>query len=286
MIYAIAHAVRLAFPAPVWEQHCELRLAPRASEHQRVVAVTLELEPPAEPRAHVDGFGNPVHAFDLLAPHDAIVARIRARVETTLANPFDYPLVPPAAERAWLADALRSEPRLWDYTLHRSAATPDFAALGLACPPRDPARPLLDALRAVLDWTDEQLAVAPGFALAATPLADALRAGHGNGQDLTHLLISVARAWGAPARYAMGYCDPDNDEDEDAPTTLHAWAEILVPGAGWRGLDPTARLVTNDTYVTVALGRDAFDCPPIRSHAKGAADAAATTTTLEVTRDQ
>jgi transglutaminase-like putative cysteine protease len=83
----------------------------------------------------------------------------------------------------------------------------------------------------------------------------------------------------------MGYCDPDNDED--APPSLHAWAEVLVPGAGWRGLDPAARLVTNDTYVTVALGRDALDCPPIRSHVKGdTEDAATTTTTLEVTRDQ
>ena len=286
MIFAIAHTVRLAFPAPVWEHHCELRLAPRAGEHQVVDDVRVELEPPAEAHVHDDGFGNPVHAFDLLAPHDALVAHVRARVETTLANPFDFPLVAPAAERAWIAAALRSQPRLWDYTLHRSPATPDFATLGLTAPPRNPERPLLDALQAVLDWTTDQLEVAPGFALAPAPLADALRAGEGSSQDLAHLLISLARAWGAPARYAMGYCDPEvADEEGDAPT-LHAWAEVLVPGAGWRGLDPSTHLVTNDTYVTVAIGRDALDCPPVRSHAKGGGAAAETTTTLEVTRDQ
>ena len=54
-----------------------------------------------------------------------------------------------------------------------------------------------------------------------------------------------------------------------AEQVLHAWAEILVPGAGWRGLDSCTGLVTNDTYVTVACGRDALDCPPVRSACKG-----------------
>jgi len=34
---------------------------------------------------------------------------------------------------------------------------------------------------------------------------------------------------------------------------------VLIPGAGWRGVDATARLVTGDTYVSVAVGRDAHD---------------------------
>jgi len=287
--WEIAHTLRLTFPAPVWEHHCELRLAPQPTAHQRVRELAVTVEPPAEVRAHADGFGNPVHAISLSAPHDGLTARLRAKVETTLTNPFDFPVIAPPAERAWLDAALRREPRLWSFLVHRSPATPDLAALtvdGLAWPARDAGLPLLEALQLVLDWLAEAVEYVPGFTSACTPLQDIVTARAGGCQDLAHLLISLARAWGAPARYVLGYHDPSHVEDEDGEQTLHAWTEVFIPGAGWRGLDPTTHLVTNETYVIVAVGRDALDCPPVRSHFKGGDTAAETTAVVEVRCEQ
>lgn len=56
--------------------------------------------------------------------------------------------------------------------------------------------------------------------------------------------------------------------DTDSAAT-HAWAEVLVPGAGWRGFDATQQLVVNETYVTVAVGRDSRDAAPLRGSFKG-----------------
>jgi transglutaminase-like putative cysteine protease len=260
--YAILHRVRFAAAAPVWEQHSELRLAPAATPHQAVHAVTVTVEPAAAVRCHRDGFGNAVHAFDLMAPHDEIRVTLRADVETTLANPFAFTPVRSADERAWIAEALRDQPRLWDFLLHRSAATPALAALDLEPPRRDPARALLDALQAVMEWS----AHAP----------DAV--------GRAHRLISLARAWGTPARVVRGYRDPGYAAD--AGESLHAWAEVLVPGAGWRGLDPDTGLVTNDTYVTVAWGRDGLDCPPLRWSCRGGADAIEPRSAVEVRGEQ
>lgn len=287
MRWEIAHALRLTFPAPVWEHHCELRLAPQATAHQRVRELAVVVEPEAEVRAHADGFGNPVHAVSLTAPHAELQVRLRAKVETTLANPFDFPAIAPEAERAWLDATLRQDPRLWSFLLHRSPLTPELAALagdGLAWPGRDARKPLLDALQGVLDWLSETLDYHPG-AVPAAPLEAVVQARAGGCHDLAHLLIALSRAWGAPARYVLGYHDPDYLDDDAAPT-LHAWAEVLVPGAGWRGLDPTTHLVTNDTYVAVAVGRDALDCPPVRSHFKGGDTAAETTAIVQVRCDQ
>jgi transglutaminase-like putative cysteine protease len=260
--YAIVHRVRFAAAAPVWEQHCELRLAPAATPHQAVGAVTVAVDPPVAVRAHQDGFGNAVHAFDLMAPHDEIRVTLRAGVETTLANPFDFTPVEASDERAWIAEALRGHPRLWDYLLHRSAATPALSALDLEPPRRDPARALLDALQAVVEWSAE----APDAVARA------------------HRLISLARAWGTPARFVRGYRDPAYADG--AAEALHAWAEVLVPGAGWRGLDPDTGLITNDTYVTVACGRDALDCPPLRWSCKGSTEAVGETSAVEVRGEQ
>jgi len=281
--YDIAHTVRLAAAAPVWEHHCELRVAPGPTPYQTVRKVALTVEPEAEVRAYRDGFGNAVFAFDLMAPHESARVTMRAAVDTALANPFDFAAVPPAGERAWIAEQLHAQPRLWDYLLHCSPATPALASLELGVPGRDPSKPLLVALQAVIEWSAARFTLADATAPSPT-LAEALRAETVDAGDLAHLLISVARAWGAPARFVRGYCDPSYSED--AEQVLHAWAEILVPGAGWRGLDSCTGLVTNDTYVTVACGRDALDCPPVRSACKGNEAAFKQTSQVEVRGDQ
>ncbi|MDX2170785.1 MAG: transglutaminase family protein [Deltaproteobacteria bacterium] len=288
MKYDIAHALRLSFAAPVWEHHCELRLAPQPTSHQRVRDLSVTVEPPAEVRAHADGFGNPVHGLSLIAPHQALTATLRAKVETSLTNPFDFAVVAPDAERAWLDDALRRQPRLWSYLLHRSPLTPALPAVeggDFAWPARATDKPLLEALQLVLEWMAEAIEYAPAFQSACAPLDETLATRRGGCQALAHLLVSLARAWGAQARYVLGYHDPGYLED-DAEQSLHAWSEVLIPGAGWRGLDPSTQLVTNDTYVVVAVGRDAQDCPPVRSHFKGGEAAAETSAVVAVRCDQ
>jgi len=283
--YAIAHTVRLAAAAPVWEHHCELRIAPSPTPYQTVRAAALTVEPEAEVRTYRDGFGNSVFAFDLMAPHESARATLRAAVDTTLVNPFDFTPVDPASERAWITEQLHAQPRLWDYLLHRSAAVPVLASLELDVPGRDPSKPLLVALQAVIEWSTARFEPADAPTPAPT-LAEALRAKTVDAVALAHLLISVARAWGAPSRFVRGYRDPSYAEEEDSEQALHAWAEILVPGAGWRGLDPCTGLVTNDTYVTVAYGCDAADCPPVRSAWKGGKETLQQASEVEVRGEQ
>ena len=285
MKYAITHAVRFAAAAPVWEHHCELRVAPSSTPHQTVRDLAVTIEPEAEVRTYRDGFENTVIAFDLMAPHEKASATVRAVVETTLANPFDFPQIAPASERTWIADTLNAQPRLWEYLLHRSPAAPPLASLGeIEVPGRDPGKPLLVALQAVVEWSAAYFELAETV-VPTTTLAEALKAETVAAHALAHLLISVARAWGAPARFVRGYRDPSYTED-DAEQTLHAWAEVLVPGAGWRGLDPCTGLVTNDTYVTVATGRDSLDCPPVRSACKGGSSKLEQASTVAVRGDQ
>lgn len=292
MTYQIAHTLRLSYPAPVWEHHVEVRMAPQANPHQQVRALELSVDPDCELREYSDCFGNRVHYCSLTAPHDHLTVRMRARVDTSLDNPFDYAILPPGRERAWLDDRLRAEPRLWDYIVHRSPATPDLSALtapAFTMPPRDPERTFLDAVMAALEWIGNTVEYEPGFAYAPAKLDAVMTRATGNCQDLAHLLISIVRAWGYAARYVMGYQDPSYaEEDGDSIQRSHAWAEILVPGAGWRGVDPTMRLVANQTYIAVAVGRDASDAMPIKAVFKGGEEVAPAETevVLEVTRDQ
>jgi transglutaminase-like putative cysteine protease len=283
--YLIEQDSVLVFAHPVREHHSELRLLPTDGPAQRIHAAHLEVEPAAALASHIDYFGNTVHHCDVGAPHDELVVRLHVAVDTLLHNPFDFRLLSPVAERNWLADALRAQPRLWDYVLHRSARTPDVARLPgvmLEWPTYDPAQPLLESVHRAREWIADTLVYEPVEPRAT--LEEVLAAGAGCATDFAHLFVALVRSWGCAARYVRGYVDPANLDDSGA-VAPHAWAEVLVPGAGWRGFDPTTRLVVNDTYVAVAVGRDSLDVPLQRMTFKGEEQPAAPQVAVRLSRE-
>jgi transglutaminase-like putative cysteine protease len=271
--YRIEHTTTLTFPQPVREHQCELRLAPRDDVHQRRLRVTITVEPTAPLASYEDSFGNLVHHFSITAPHDALRTRLEAEVETLLENPFAYAALPTAREATWIADQMRTQPRLWDFVLHRSPFTPDVERLdhGLELPKHDRQTSVLESVQAAQRWVGEVLTYRSGVSTVDSPLETALRERAGVCQDFAHLLVAVVRSWGVPARYVMGYVDPgyQDEEEEPAAEATHAWAEVLIPGAGWRGFDAVHQLVVNDTYVAVAVGRDHRDAAPQRGAFRG-----------------
>jgi transglutaminase-like putative cysteine protease len=289
MRYVIEHETRLTFAQPVREHQCELRLMPSDSSAQRVHAASITVEPAAELDSYVDYFGNQVHHFSIAGPHTQLVTRLHAEVETLLSNPFEFPLVPPHREPDWIAEALKAQPRLCDYVLSHGPATPDLTRgelPDLDVPQHSPSRHILDSVLAATEWIGSALQYQPAATPVHAALAEVWKARAGVCQDFAHLLIAVVRSWGIPARYVMGYQDPECAEDEEQPAAPHAWAEVLVPGAGWRGFDATARLLANDCYVAVAVGRDSFDAAPQRGTFKGEESEEAPEVILRIAREQ
>ena len=286
MRYLIRHETRLGFAETVREHHCELRLAPIDDAVQRRLTLRLEVDPAAVLHPYTDAFGNLVHHFDVFAAHDRLVTRLETEVETHLANPFEYAPVPVAREREWLADALRAHPPLWDFALHASPSTPALATLGpeLGAPTWPSHVPLLEAVQTGVAWVAGRLAYETGSSAVDTPLAAVLARGAGVCQDFAHLLVSVVRSWDVPARYVMGYVDRGDAPDAPEAQATHAWAEVLIPGAGWRGFDAVHQLVVNDTYVKVAVGRDYWDAAPQRGTFQGPHGGETPDVTLAVVR--
>jgi transglutaminase-like putative cysteine protease len=318
--YLIEHETKLAFREPVREHHCELRLAPQESPQQKVTRMRLEVEPDAELHAYTDCFGNRVHCFAVHPPHTHLVTRLHAEVETLLENPFAYAPVPAQREREWIADTLRAQPRLWDYVLHRSPATPDLASLSLReprPPEYDGARPLIDSVLEARDWIAATLDYRKGTTHVHSTLKEVFDGGAGVCQDFAHALITIVRSWDFPARYVTGYHDAAEEKPSLQPSPAsqgreasatqaqvqvqgkaaqapakngaaqpapHAWAEVLIPGAGWRGFDPTTGLIVHDRYVVVAVGRDYLDAAPQRGSFKGEDEGTPPEVTLRMMR--
>lgn len=273
MRYLIEHETILDYPDGIREHHIELRLAPRTDLHQTVFSCSIETDPASELAGYSDYFGNRVDYFCVIPTHTRLTTRLRAEVETVRDNPFAFNPPDPAVQMEWLQEAVRHEPRLNDFVLHRSQVTPPAMKIAelLSCafPRFDKDQPVMQSLMELMAWIPTVLEYRSGTTAVHGELAAAIRQGAGVCQDFAHLFITVARHWGIPARYVMGYLAPGICSDNEEFAT-HAWAEALVPGAGWIGFDATHTLLANDHHVTVAVGRDSYDAAPQRGSFKGA----------------
>lgn len=70
----------------------------------------------------------------------------------------------------------------------------------------------------------------------------------GSCRDYSVFFISCCRSVGLASRFVSGYF---NSQSLDQ-TYLHAWAEVYLPGGGWRGFDPTQNTAVSDMHIPVA----------------------------------
>ena len=82
----------------------------------------------------------------------------------------------------------------------------------------------------------------------ARPASRTLRERVWSCRDLSMLMVESCRSVGIPSRFVSGYHfeDPLPKEFE-----LHAWAELYIPGAGWRGFDPSGKGLIDERYLTL-----------------------------------
>ena len=93
-----------------------------------------------------------------------------------------------------------------------------------------------------------------------TPV-ETLKKGSGSCRDFATLLLEACRCWGLAARFVSGYMQCEATEAGGAST--HAWTEVYLPGAGWKGFDPTSGVMTGARYVPVAVSRNPENAAPI-----------------------
>ncbi|MDQ1455899.1 MAG: hypothetical protein QOH28_1519 [Actinomycetota bacterium] len=94
-----------------------------------------------------------------------------------------------------------------------------------------------------------------------TTAADALAGSRGVCQDYAHLMVAACRLAGIPARYVSGHLIGEGGS--------HAWVEVLHHDHDnpdtWiaEAWDPTNCRRTDDSYITIATGRDYSDVAPM-----------------------
>jgi len=88
-----------------------------------------------------------------------------------------------------------------------------------------------------------------------------LLSGSGSCRDFACLFITAARQLGFAARFVSGYMHFSASSSQSGST--HAWVEVFIPGAGWKGFDPTTGNIVGAEHITVAVARSPQSVPPV-----------------------
>jgi hypothetical protein len=98
---------------------------------------------------------------------------------------------------------------------------------------------------------------------------ETLQRGSGSCRDFAVLMMEAARYWGLGTRFVTGYIQLA----EGQHGATHAWTEIYLPGAGWRGFDPTNNKLVGSEHISVAVAREQEKASPLSGSWEGPADA-------------
>ncbi|HEV2448249.1 MAG TPA: transglutaminase-like domain-containing protein, partial [Candidatus Sulfopaludibacter sp.] len=95
-----------------------------------------------------------------------------------------------------------------------------------------------------------------------------LREGAASCRDLAVLFCAACRAHRLAARFVSGYERAAAFEEQ---SEMHAWAEVYLPGGGWRGYDPSRGLAVSTGHIAVAAAADPQLAAPIIGAYRGSA---------------
>jgi transglutaminase-like putative cysteine protease len=273
----VVHTTRVSYSAPVRASFNEARMTPLTIPAQ----VTLESRVTAGPGVTVwtycDYWGTFVSVFDITDPHESLVVRAQATVETGQGLADEASRLPWAELRAQTASG-----RLLEFLMPTplTTVTPDVAAIVVdAVRDADPA----EAATEIAARVRSQVSYMAGATGVRTNAQEAWDQGQGVCQDMAHLTVALLREAGLPARYVSGYlhADPSAEPGQTAVGESHAWVEYWA--GSWLPCDPTSGAPVRERHIVVARGRDYLDIPPLKGIYHGA-PTSALDVTVEVTR--
>lgn len=265
MKYDISHTIEYSYEQPVTLQPHVIRLRPRSDSVQVLQEFELTIAPvPKQQSQIIDLDGNSIIKvwFDRESTQSLMI-RARSQVETYRANPFEY-LLEPWATRLPIDYPASLFVQLQPYL---KGQRPGFA---------DAIDPVAVQLAQEI-WFDvdgdssrfltrlnEHIHTRCQYRIRETgePLPPGLTwvQKSGSCRDFAVLFVEACRAIGLAARFVSGYQegDPDNPERH-----LHAWAEVYLPGGGWRGYDPTQNLAVSDRHIVLVASTASTYTTPV-----------------------
>lgn len=239
----VRHESEYTYDIPVALGPQTLYLYPRTYPYQRLLNYQLTIDPaPSRVVRNIDAEGNVQQLVYFNHPTNHLRVTAEMELQSDEFNSFDFVLFPFETQRVPFR-----YPRYIEELLH-------------------PYLSRVDVTHRVEDWA-KQLAARAGWQTTAFlmelnlairsftyeiresgapfPPEQTLLQRRGSCRDYTTLFMAACRSLGIAARFVSGYLFGNPQQEHE----LHAWAEVYLPGAGWRGFDPTEGSVVVNRHI-------------------------------------
>lgn len=268
--YKIIHRTYYNYSNEVTLGPHQLLLRPREDHELRIESLALKITPTATLLWHRDVEGNSVAIAKFDSPTNQLAIESEVIIQQFNEAPLnfmvadyaiEYPFAYPSDDQILLAPYMalpeqetRNEVHQWianfwqpgepiqTYTLLQRLATHIYQTLSY------------------------RVREAPGVQTARQTLSGRT----GSCRDFASLYMDAARCLGLASRFVSGYLHAPLLSDQIGAT--HAWAEVYLPGAGWKGFDPTIGKIAGTDHIAVAVARLPESVPPIAGSFVGAPD--------------
>jgi transglutaminase-like putative cysteine protease len=237
-----------------------LMFRPRENHGIRMQRLHLQVSPAHRLRWMRDLYENNIVQLDLTEPAQQLAIEWECHLDIAEDNPFDFIIDSDAAEYPF------------DYEHELST---EVLAFSENIYPRDverlrawlhpywhPGRRLgtLDLLQELNKTIYRTIEYQRRDRKGVQSPAETLELKTGSCRDLATLFIEACRLLGLAARFVSGYM---YSPEITGRMSMHGWAEVYLPGAGWIGFDPSWGILAAAQYVPVGVARHSEHVPPI-----------------------
>ncbi len=260
----VTHHTRYTYSQMVYLEPHTLFLHPPTYPYQSIHNFQLAIEPqPVIFSRSNDIEGNSVYLACFQELTDTLTIQTAFEVETLRSNPFDYVLYPFETCNLPFQYPLALHPLLKPYLkpVTRNTKIENFALECVGQAQQSTLRLLMclaEAINQGFSYESREFG-------APRTAEETLRLKKGSCRDFAILMIDVCRVLGIAARFASGYFFGNPRKEQH----LHAWVEVYLPGAGWRGYDPTEGLVAADRHIVLASSAFPHFVSPVQGSFRG-----------------
>lgn len=244
MLIEVTYNIKYLYTEPVFLESNEIRIFPRNDLAQKLLDYNIEISPdPSIKTFFIDPENNCGLKVWFNGLTEKFELNFNCKVETLRNNPYDY-----------IVDFDRTK-------LPYSAIESDSPVKNFSDKIRKSAdNDLLNFLSYLSEKIQREFKYITRESGSPNPAEKTLEDRSGACRDYAVLFMEACKCQGLQARFVSGYIF---DDDMQGSSHLHAWAEVYIPGGGWRGYDPVNGIAVADRYIAVAASADPSKVLPV-----------------------
>lgn len=268
MKYKIKHTNIFRYDSLVEQSLNTIRLKPRTNECQRVLTYNVNIAPLSLTKEYVDIWRNNVESFFIAEQHQQLIITSNSIVSIQRA-PYIFQIQFSPEMRNIFNSQMFKDHYLSYLTTSSLTSMRDEQMKEVLSNLIDPSENPIQFACELMTYLYNTIRYDSEATNVQTTAADAYDLKAGVCQDYTQIMLAVLRYCGIPARYISGYLYVGEGDNLIGDTATHAWVEIMVPGIGWIGLDPTNNVEVLENHIILSVGRDFRDVSPVEGVYQG-----------------